>query len=162
MRHTILAWGAILAAVLTAAATAPAGTIVNEKTSPFVVSAFSMCTGDTVTLEGTMHVIAREGTSGDRLHFGFDVHFTGMKGFGLPSGAQYVEMDVNNTQANVTPGRQSELTAERTMNLTRLGEDQTFGDGDDLRVHLIAHMTIPANGSGVPTADKLETREECR
>ena len=46
------------------------------------------------------------------------------------------------------------------MNLTRLGEEQSFGDGDDLRVHVTAHMTIHANG--VVTADKTDARTECR
>jgi hypothetical protein len=69
-------------------------------------------------------------------------------------------MDVQNTQANITPLGQQEFTAERTMNLTRLGEDTTFGDGDDLRVHVIAHMTFNANG--VPSAEKFDAQTECR
>jgi len=161
MRRSSLFLG-IVGCALVAAATALAGTILNEKTTVFAHEEFSMCTGDLVTLQGTMHVVAREGTSGDRDHFGFDVHFTGMKGFGFPSGARYVETDVTNTQANITPGRQEEFTVARTMNLTRLGEDETFGDGDDLRVHLVAHMTIPANGSGLPSVNRMESRDECR
>jgi len=46
------------------------------------------------------------------------------------------------------------------MNLTRLGEDKTFVEGGDLRVHVIAHMTVNANG--VVTADKTDARVDCR
>ena len=69
-------------------------------------------------------------------------------------------MDVQNTQANVTQLGPQEFTAVRTMNLTRLGEDTTFGDGDDLRMHVTAHVTVNANG--IVTVDKVDAREECR
>jgi hypothetical protein len=134
-------------------------TIVNAKT-PFAATTLSDCTGELVALVGEMHTLVRFGESGDRQHFGFDVHITGVKGTGLPSGARYVEMDVQNTQANVTPLGQQEFTAERTMNLTRLGEDKTFGDGDDMRVHVVAHMTVDANG--VVRVDKTDATNECR
>jgi hypothetical protein len=48
------------------------------------------------------------------------------------------------------------------MHLTRRGEVETFGDGDDLHVHLIAHVNMPADDSGMPSANKLESRTECR
>jgi hypothetical protein len=133
----------ITCTTLTATATAFAGTIVNQ-TMPLVTSTFSDCTGELVLVEGNLHVLVREGTSsGGREHVAEAVHFTGVKGTGLVSGARYVEMDVQNTEANITPVGQQEFTAEGTMNLTRLGEDTTFGDGDDMLVHLIAHMTFP-------------------
>jgi hypothetical protein len=148
----------VVLAALAAAATAFGGAIVNQKT-PFTHLADNGCTGESVVLSGTMHTVVHSSTSGDRVHFGEDVHLTGMKG-ATPTGVQYVEMDVQNTQANVTALGQLEITAERTMNLTRQGEDKTFGDGDDLRMHVIAHMTLNANG--VPTVDKVDSRSECR
>jgi hypothetical protein len=69
-------------------------------------------------------------------------------------------MDVQNTQANITALGPQEITAERTMNLTRLGEDKTFGNGDDMRMHVIAHMTV--NAKGVVTVEKTESRNDCR
>ena len=141
------------------AATALGATIVNA-TSPFAATTVSDCTGESVAVEGEMHTLVRFGQSGDRQHFGFDVHLTGVTGIGLVSGARYTEMDVQNTQANVTPLGPQEFTAERTMNLTRLGEDTTFGDGDDMRLHVIAHMTVDANG--VVRVDKTDATNECR
>lgn len=141
------------------AVTAVAGAVVNQNT-PFAHSITSDCTGEEVLLQGKMHTVVHFGDSGDRVHFGEDVHLTGMKGTAILSGARYVEMDVQNTQANITAFGQREITAERTMNLTRLGEDKTFGDGDDLHVHVIAHMTMNANG--VVTVDKVDSRNECR
>jgi hypothetical protein len=87
-------------------------TVVNE-TMPYTATTFSDCTNENVLVTGQMHVLMRSGTSGDRQHFGADVHITGVKGTGLISGAQYVEMDVNNTQTNIAPGGQQEFTVER-------------------------------------------------
>lgn len=141
------------------ATVAVAGAVLNQ-TAPFAATAFNDCTGEDVLLEGNVHTVVHFGESGDRLHLGEDVRFTGMKGTALVTGAQYVGMDVQNTQANITAFGQQEITAVRTVNLTRLGEDKTFGDGDDLRTHVTAHMTMNANG--VVTVDKVDTRTECR
>ena len=142
-----------------AGAVALAGAVLNQ-TTPISTVADNDCTGETVLLEGTLHTVVHLGASGDRLHLGEDVHLTGMKGTALVSGAEYVEMDVQNSQGNVTPLGQQEFTVERTMNLTRLGEDKTFGDGDDLRTHVKAHITMNANS--VVTVDKTDARTECR
>ena len=162
MRHVVrLGWltGMVFVVVTVATAVALAGAILNQ-TTPVSAPVLNDCTGETVLLEGNLHTVVHLGDSGSRLHLGEDVRLTGMKGSALPSGARYVEMDVQNTQANITPLGQQEFTAVRTMNLTRLGEEQSFGDGDDLRVHVTAHMTIHANG--VVTADKTDARTECR
>jgi hypothetical protein len=143
-------------AALLVGSTALAATVLNQKT-PFVHPTNNPCTGEDVVLEGTMHTVVHFSTSGDRVHFGEDVRLTGMQGTTL-TGVRYVEMDVNNQQANVTPLGQTAITAERTAILTRLGE--TFGDPDDFHIHVIAHMTLNANG--VPTVDKVESRNECR
>ena len=148
----------VVAGVLTTA-TASAGAILNQ-TTPFAHDTFSTCTEELVHLQGNLHTVVHFGESGDRVHLGEDVRFTGMEGMGLLSGARYIEMDVQNTQANVTQLGPQEFTAVRTMNLTRLGEDTTFGDGDDLRMHVTAHVTVNANG--IVTVDKVDAREECR
>jgi len=86
-----------------------------------------------------LHTTSRVTLSGDRVHVGVTSHFTGVKGT-TTSGARYTMMDVENQQTNFsTDFAPSEFTAERTMNLTRLGEDGTFVDGDDLRVHVISY-----------------------
>ena len=145
--------------MLVAAATALGGAVLNQ-TTPTIATTFSDCTMENVILQGNVHTVVHAGVSGDRFHFGEDVRFTGAQGFGVVSGARYVEMDVNNSQANITDFGPQEITVERTMNLTRLGEDQTFGDGDDMRVHTIFHMTLSANGD--VTAETDRTRIECR
>lgn len=155
----LLTFGLTSFAAAFAATAALAGAVLNQ-TTPVSTTAFNDCTGETILLEGDLHTVVHFGESGERVHLGEDVRLTGMKGTALVTGARYVEMDVQNTQANITPLGQQEFTAVRTMNLTRLGEDQTFGDGDDLRVHVTAHLTINANG--VVTADKTDARTECR
>lgn len=151
---------ALICGALVASTPASADTIVNQ-TSPFATTVVNDCTDELVAVEGNLHTIVRLNTSGDRVQTAEAVHFTGAKGTAFVSNAQYVEMDVQNTQANnMTDFAPSEFTAERTMNLTRLGEDTTFGDGDDLRVHAIAHMTINANG--IVTVDKVDATAECR
>ncbi|MDQ3379965.1 MAG: hypothetical protein M3546_06545 [Actinomycetota bacterium] len=144
---------------LLAAATAAAGTTLNQSI-PFTSVAYNSCTEEFVAVEGNLHTTSRVTLSGDRVHIGVTSHFTGVKGT-TTSGARYTMMDVENQQTNFSTNfAPSEFTAERTMNLTRLGEDGTFVDGDDLRVHVIAHMTVNANG--FVTADKLDARSDCR
>jgi hypothetical protein len=156
--RVFLTLGLLACALSAAATTALAGAIVNQ-TTPFAHSTINDLTDEAVVLQGTMHTVVHFGASGGRFHFGEDVRLTGMKGTAL-TGAEYVEMDVQNEQANVTALGPQEATVERTMNLTRLGEDKTFGNGDDMRVHVIAHMTVNANG--VVTVEKTEERNECR
>lgn len=150
---------AALAAAVVVPAAVLAETIVNQ-TIPFSGSAFNACTDELVTITGNVHTTTRVTVSGDRIHEGVTVHITGVEGTTL-TGVRYVEMDVSNQETNFsTDFAPSEFTAERTMNLTRLGEDGTFVAGDDLRVHVIAHMTVNADG-GI-TADKVDESIECR
>ena len=146
--------------LVVAAATASAGTVFNQ-TTPYLNTSYSMCTNEDVLVQGRMQMLIRSETSGDRQHFGADVHLTGLKGTGVISGDQYVESDVQNTQQNITFSGPQEFTAEQTTNLTHLGETQVLGiGGDDFRYHLIVHVTLNANG--VPTAQKDDSRVECR
>ena len=148
-----------LAAALVVSAAALAETIVNQ-TLPFSGTAFNSCTDELVMVTGNIHTTTRVTVSGSRIHEGVTVHITGVKGTTL-AGATYVETDVTNQETNFsTDLAPSEFTSERTMNLTRLGEDGTFVAGDDLRVHVIAHMTVNANG--VVTVDKDDASVDCR
>ncbi len=159
MSSRILAIVSVFLLGLLAVAAAGATTTLNQ-TIPFTTTAFNQCTDELVAVRGNLHTTSRLTVSGDRIHTGVTVHFTGVRGT-TPAGALYTMMDVENQQSNFsTDFAPSEFTAERTMNLTRLGEDGAFVDGDDLRVHVIAHMTVNANG--VITADKFDARADCR
>ncbi len=159
MSSRILAIVGVFLLGLLAVATAGAATTLNQSI-PFTTTAFNQCTDELVAVEGNLHTTSRLTVSGDRVHTGVTVHFTGVKGTTL-AGARYTMMDIENQQSNFsTDSTPSEFTAERTMNLTRLGEHGAFVDGDDLRVHVIAHMTVNANG--FVTADKLDARVDCR
>lgn len=151
----------VLLLSLVAVASASAETTLNQSI-PFTAVAYNGCTDELVAVEGNLHTTSRMTLSGDRVHIGVTSHFTGVKGTTV-TGARYTMMDVENQQTNFSTDidfAPSEFTSERTMNLTRLGEDGTFVDGDDLRFHLIAHMT--ANANGLVTADKLDARTDCR
>jgi hypothetical protein len=151
---------ALLCCAFVASGTALADTVVNQ-TIPFTGTSYNDCTDELVAVEGQLHIVTRTSVSGSRVHTGVAMHSTGVKGTALVSGARYVEMDVENQETNFsTDFAPSEFTYERTHNLTRLGEDGSFVSGDDLRVHVIAHMTVNANGT--VTANKTDTDIECR
>ena len=159
MKSRFLALVSVWLVVLAAAAIAVAATTVNQ-TIPVATGAYNSCTDELVAVEGNLHTTSRTTVSGGRVHIGVTYHFTGVNGT-TPLGARYVMMDVQNYQTNFsTDFAPSEETAQRTMNLTRLGEDGSFVDGDDLRVHVIAHVTV--NPNGLITADKTEARVDCR
>jgi len=149
----------IVAAALVVPAAVLAETIVNQ-TVPFSGSAFNSCTDELVAITGNLHTTTRTTVSGNRIHIGVTVHMTGVKGTTL-EGARYAEMDVQNQETNFsTDSAPAEFTSERTMILTRLGEDGRFVAGDDFHLHVIAHMTVNANG--IVTVDKTDTSIDCR
>ena len=149
---------ALTCVALGTAATAFAETILNQ-TIPYSAMTFNTCTDELVFVEGSLHTTMRLGTSGDRTHEGVHVQSTGVQGTTL-AGARYVEMEIQNQQFNYTGLAPFEFTDERTHNLTRLGEDGSFVEGDDLRFHSIIHITVNANG--ILTVDKSEFSSDCR
>ena len=112
---------------------------VNERI-PFESEFFNACTGETVFVEGTIHVLAR------------DQHFhTNFVGHGrTASGVKYVVTDVRNESPNVdvTPDpRGAEATTfGMVVHLTRQGSETP---ADDSWNRLTFHAT--ENASGEPT-----------
>ena len=90
---------ALTCAALVTAATALAGTVLNQKI-PFTGTTFNDCTDELILVEGNLHTTNRLSFSGDRVHQGVHIQSTGVKGTALISGARYVEMEVQNQQAN--------------------------------------------------------------
>jgi len=117
------------------------------------------CNDESVTLTGTMHVKDHSTLGSDgRLHFEATISDASVKGVALITGARYVESSTQTETTNFSSdGAPSETTVTMTSNLTRLGED---GTADDLRSHLVLHMTYNANG--VPTASTDDSRIDCR
>jgi hypothetical protein len=128
---------------------------------PYMETAFNSCTEESVDLEGTVHTVVRFSVSNGRTHMGGSSSFSALKGIALPSGARYVETKIENLGGNFDSDdfAPAETTTETIQILTRLGEDGTFVDGDDLRVHISAHMTVNANGT--VTADHTDSSVEC-
>jgi opacity protein-like surface antigen len=143
---------------LIAAALVVVGTGGAAETSMTVpYSSFNDCNGELVQLIGKMKFDFRESTDANGNHFHTTLHFTGLDGFGS-TGARYVGVDVTNESSNFDSDfLPFEFTVTRTWHLTRFGPE---GMPDDFRFHLVAHMTINANG--VPTADHSDTRIECK
>ena len=143
---------AILLAVTTAGAAVTTST-------PFTGSTLNTCTGELVNYAGVQHTTTRVSTNGDRMHFGITEHLSGVTATTV-TGARYAMTATQTGSSNFeSDGAPSEFTSARTLILTRLGEDGSFIAGDDLRLHVVAHMTVSANGQ--ITADFEKTRIEC-
>jgi hypothetical protein len=152
--------GVVAAAALVAVAAA-SGAVPDTQTYavPFTSEAENTCKDELVTLTGTMHLKVHSTLGSDgRLHFESTVNDASVQGFAAITLARYVE---NSTQTSTTnfssDGAPSEATVTIDSNLIRLGED---GTADDLRSHVVMHITYNANG--VPTADKNDSRLDCR
>ena len=142
----------------TGAATASAETITFDvPVSGFVTS----CTGEAVFIEGTMHVKSTGKVSVAGTKSQTEMNLTGVKGT-TATGVRYVlnqqSSDMQHAEFDVLGNVQA--TYEQTDILTRQGETGLPMLGDDLRLHLLIHLTI--NGNGVPTAQKNDLRAECR
>jgi hypothetical protein len=119
------------------------------------------CTGEEVVINGTMHVKATDNTSPAAIKYQLEANLTGVTGTALVTGARYVMNNQNSDMGHAEFGAFGNVqqTIETSTILTRQGETGTFLVGDDFRLHAIAHLTI---SKGVPRAEKIELRADCR
>ena len=148
---------ACMAAAGSGAATASAATINFDV--PFSEPVVSSCTGDTVLVTGTMHFKATDNSSLAGTKSQLETNLTGAKGTTV-TGARYVMNDqVSDMQhAEFEPFGNAQMTMENTTILTRLGESGALVTGDDLRLHVLTHLTVT---NGVTRAQKFDVRADC-
>ena len=85
---------------LATAAVGLADTVLNQRV-PYTATTFNDCTDEIVIVEGMLHTTTRFSTSGGgRVHQGVHVQSAGVKGTAVPSGARYIEKNVENQQTN--------------------------------------------------------------
>ena len=158
LRLAALGVGCVLALTFASAVSAD---VIQQTNEPYGELAFNQCTDEAVILEGTVHSVTRLSFSPDgRTHFGASSSFSALKGTTV-GGARYVETRIENFGGNFDSDfAPAEFTTETLQVLTRLAEDGTYVDGDDLRVHVSAHMTVNANGT--TTVDHTDSTVECR
>jgi hypothetical protein len=148
-------------AILALALAAPVGADVTfNTTEPYSETAENTCTGDFVQLMGTMHTVMRMSVlDGGHTHFGGSTEFGGLNGTTV-DGVRYVETRIENFGGSFDSDfMPSETNTETLQILTRLGEDGSFVEGDDLRVHISAHVTVNANGTF--TVDRTDSSVQC-
>jgi hypothetical protein len=118
------------------------------------------CTGEMVLVTGTTHVKQTDNSSPGGIKSQIETNLTGAKGTGTLTGARYVMNDqVSDMQhAEFDPFGNAQMTMENTTNLTRLGESGALVTGDDVRLHVLAHLTI---SNGVLRAQKFDLRADC-
>jgi hypothetical protein len=146
---------ACMAAAGSGAATASAATITFDV--PITGTVVSDCTGDTVLVTGTMHVKQTDNSSLDSLKSQIEMNFTGVKGTTV-TGARYVMNDQTSDMQHADLFGDAQTTMENTTILTRQGESGALVTGDDLRLHVLAHLTVT---NGVTRAQKFDLRTDC-
>jgi hypothetical protein len=147
-----------IALVATLALTAAVGSqaAATHLTTPFSILMTNPCTGDDVTLTGSLDVVVRATTSASG-RSNFALHqVTDASGSGVPSGTQYAAHEVDNFEENnVTSANGAfEVTETTNLHLTTKGSDP------NLVVHLTEHETVNANGE--ITAVTLDFASDCR
>jgi hypothetical protein len=149
---------ACMAVVGSGAATASAATMTFD--APFSGLVPNDCTGETVLVTGTVHTKQTDNSSPAGIRSQMETNLTGAKGTGTVTGARYVMNDqVSDMQhAEFDPFGNAQMTMENTTNLTRLGESGALVTGDDVRLHVLAHLTI---SNGVLRAQKFDLRADC-
>jgi hypothetical protein len=149
---------ACMAAVGSGAATASAATITFDV--PFSGPVPNDCTGEVMLVTGTTHFKETGSISPSGTRAQLESNLTGAKGTGTLTGARYV-MNVQTSDmqhAEFDPFGNAQMTMENTTNLTRLGESGALVTGDDVRLHVLAHLTI---SNGVLRAQKFDLRADC-
>lgn len=120
----------------------------------------SECTGDSFLVTGTSHFkFTFDPDVVDGLKYQVEINTTGVRGKTL-TGVQYVSND-QLSEMNHADGDDAQFTSEQTIIMTRQGETAGLvpGEGDDLRVKFLAHLTVT---NGNPTASKFEFVPDCR
>jgi hypothetical protein len=161
----IRTWTACLAVVATAAGggAASAWAATTQLDIPINGPLENPCVPtDVATVTGTAHMKVTNNSSLDAVKSQIEINFTGVKVTTL-TGVRYV----SNTQSSdmqhfsfdpLSPNTQ--LSGEQTLILNRQGDTGLPVIGDDLRVHVVTHLTV--NSMGVPTSQKFDLKSECR
>jgi len=157
------AWVACMA-VVAAACGVGAGTAAAATTTfsvPIAGPVTSSCTGEEFLIDGRMHVKQTDNTSPAGIKYQVEANLTGVTGTALLTGARYVMNDQTSDMghAEFPPGGNVQQTFETSTILTRQGETGALLKGDDLRLHVLIHLTM---SNGLMRADKLELRMDCR
>jgi hypothetical protein len=154
MKRLLLAVALIATLALTAAAGSQAAA--THVTTPFSILMTNPCSGDDVTLNGSLDILLRATTSASG-RSNFAVHqVIDASGTGTPSGTEYAAHQVDNFEENnVTSANGAfEVTETSNLHLTTTGSDPNFV------VHLTEHETVNANGE--ITAVTVNFASDCR
>ena len=121
---------------------------------PLVINVLIPCTGDVVTLEGTLHLVFH--TTFNDNHFVSKYHFSPQQltGVSAMTGAKYQGTGVTQgtTTGSFVNGQYSDTYVN---NFRMIGQ----GPGNNYLVHSNIHVTFNANGD--VTADHENTSVEC-
>ena len=143
-----------LAGLVPAAAVNPQATVIQTNTEvPIEFFSMNTCTGDTVTISGTSHVVFHatgtpSGNSTEKLEINF-----ALQGVGAPSGNQYV---VNETVSSTTA---SHANGSFVFNSVSHLNVISQGSADNLKVKLEWHTTFNSNGE--LTSSRFDFTVEC-
>jgi hypothetical protein len=147
---------ACMAAVGSGAATASAATITFDV--PFSGPVPNDCTGEVMLVTGTTHFKETGSISPSGTRAQLESNLTGAKGTGTLTGARYVMNDQTSDMQHADLFGDAQTTMENTTILTRQGESGALVTGDDLRLHVLAHLTVT---NGVTRAQKFDLRTDC-
>jgi hypothetical protein len=147
-------------AIATMAAAAPSASAETVTFStPFAGDVVNTCTLEDVAITGTLHMKDTANITLDSTKTQLEINTTNVSGT-TPLGVKYT-MNSQYSEIQHASGDDAQQTVEQTLNMTRQGEMGTFlpGPGDDLRVHMLVHITTT---NGVPTATTDNFRSDCR
>ena len=148
---------AVLFLVLAAGSNAfgQATTTTTNEELPISSSIANTCNGDTVTFQGTVHVVNTVTVdSSGGFHLKTHSNYQDVSGTGTPSGVNYRIVTTTNETINDNDGPQFEMTVVQTVKAV------SQGSAPNLFLHVVMHVTINANGETTSTVD--EVTAECR
>ena len=133
-------------------------------TSPITFSGTNLCTGDSFTGSGNLHLLFSENESNSgHIQFHVEANFAGLQAVTTfpVAGKKYVVIDQeDHTQTFDSDGPPVHETVESTVQFIRSGEDGTLLPGDDFYEHFLSRIT--ANANGVVTVEDVKTDSRCR
>jgi hypothetical protein len=133
----------------------PQTSVINTNTEvPIEFFNVDSCTGDTVTINGTSHVVFHNnGTPSGNSNTKTEINFA-LQGVGAPSGNQYV---VNETVTGTT-----ETTSNGTFVFNSVSHLNVISQGsaDNLKVRTEIHATFNSNGE--LTSSRFDFTVECQ
>jgi len=111
--------------------------------------------GDTITLTGNLHVIAKVTTSGKATHMSTQFQPQGVSGISAATGVKYQGTGVTRQDLNVsTPSFPASVTTVNNFRI--IGQ----GPNNNLLVHENTYFTINANGTVTAVVDNF--RMDCK